>query len=96
MSASGQRRGKRIDEQCIPGDAQAWPPTNSTRPYFLIEVGGSGKRLRSAFDELRRDGLPPGWRAMVVLVIRRRSWWYLSPAARFQSLTDALQASAIA
>lgn len=85
LSHSGQRRGKRKDEAMVAGDAMAWPPNDSMLPYWLIEVGGSGKRLAVAFAELEHGGLPPGWRPLVVRFVDRKQRWYTSPDDCFEN-----------
>jgi len=90
MSASGQRRGKRIDEQMIAGDIIALSQI-PTLPHLLIEVGGIGKRLGTAFEELR-GSLAPGFVPLVVRFVARKRWHYVDEDSRFPSLAEALDA----
>lgn len=89
ISASGQRKGSRRSQDCIAGDALAFAPADSGLPHLAIEVGGVGKRLRSAFTELRAF-LPPGFAPLVVRVVRRRKRWYTDEDSRFLHIDDAL------
>jgi hypothetical protein len=90
MSASGQHKGARRDECGLAGDVVAIA-TDLALPHLLVEVGGSGKRLGTAFTELR-DSLAPGFGALVVRFVDRRSWWYVTEDDRFANVDDALDA----
>jgi hypothetical protein len=93
VSASGQRKGARRDENCLAGDIIAVAPEASGYPHCVVEVGGIGKRLGAAFDELYAGGeLPPGFVALVARCVRRRWIWYSSPDERHASLEAAVDA----
>ncbi|HEV3089985.1 MAG TPA: hypothetical protein VGX91_00930 [Candidatus Cybelea sp.] len=93
VSASGQRKGFRRDENCLAGDLLAIAPADSGYPHCIVEVGGVGKRLRAAFEELHVGGpLPAGFVAMVGRVVRRRWLWYSAPDERYTSLEELLDA----
>lgn len=94
VSASGQRRGKRREENGIPGDIIAWAPSDSRWPHLLIEVGGSGKRIAVTFAELLEHPLPAGHAAIVATCVGKRWRWYIDPDSRFGSLIEALEALA--
>ena len=91
LSASGQRRGARREENMIPGDLIALAPPEGGLPHLLIEVGGIGKRLGVAFAELR-EGLAPGFVPLVVRFVARRRWYYVDEDTRLEDLTEALTA----
>lgn len=62
--------------------------TGFGNPHLLVTVGG-GKRLATAFAELR------GWPGLSPLVMRtgyRGHWWYVGEHDRFAELVDALAA----
>ena len=92
-SASGQRRGARQGENMIAGDLIALAPVDSGFPHVIIEVGGVGKVVTAAFDELLEFPLPPGFIAMVIRFVKRKRRYYLDADSRFESLTEALEAS---
>ena len=89
-SASGQRRGARRDEKGLAGDIIALS-TVPTLPHVLVECGGVGKRLGTAFGELR-ESLAPGFVAIVVRYVDRKSWWYVDEDSRFSDIDGALDA----
>ena len=92
-SASGQRKGARRDENGIAGDLFALAAPDSGYPHVIAEIGGVGKRLRAAFDELYEGGpLPAGFAALVGRVVRRRWLWYSAADERHPSLKAALDA----
>lgn len=89
MSASGQRRGSRRDEQMLAGDLIALGSTGL--PHLLVEVGGAGKRLGVAFTELR-ECILPGFVPVVVRFVNRKRWYYVDEDDRFEDVDDALEA----
>jgi hypothetical protein len=77
----------------LAGDLIAIAPEDGGYPHCIVEIGGIGKRLRAAFDELHSGGaLPGGFVALVGRVVRRRWQWYTSPDERHLSLAAALEA----
>lgn len=92
VSASGQRKGARRNEKCIAGDLIALAPDGSGYPHVVAEIGGSGKRLRVAFAELRSEPLAAGFVPIVGRVVRRRWLWYSDVGARHATLQEALDA----
>lgn len=89
-SASGQRRGARREEMGLAGDIIALA-TLDGYPHLIIEVGGVGKRLGKAFAELR-ESLAPGFAAIVVRYVDRKSWWYVDEDTRCASIGEAIDA----
>lgn len=89
ISASGQRKGARRDENCIAGDALAFAGKPGY-PHLAVEVGGLGKRLRVAFTELRTF-LPPGFVPIVVRYVRRKARWYTDEDTSFLTLAAMLE-----
>ena len=92
VSASGQRKGARKDEKCMPGDIIALAADASGYPHVIAEIGGVGKRLGAAFGELRAEPLPAGFAPIVGRVVRRRWWWYSDVDTRHATLAEALEA----
>lgn len=87
---SGQAIAEHRQPARIPGDVFVWHPNHGG---YQIEVGGSGKRLRVEFEELRAR-LLVGFRPLVVMFtkgsgkqMKRR--YYTSEHDRFDSI-DAL------
>lgn len=91
ISASGQRRGARRQEDGIAGDVLALAPPHSGLPHLLAEVGGEKKIVTRALDELRCD-LPPGFAPIVARCIRRRWRWHVDTDSAHDTLSDALDA----
>jgi hypothetical protein len=92
VSASGQRRGKRKDENGIAGDIIAFAEVHGW-PHLLVEVGGEKKSVKAALVELRRGGLPPGFIPIVARCIGRR-WRFHGPDEKgHDALFDAIKAS---
>jgi hypothetical protein len=85
VSASGQRKGERRDEKCLAGDLIALAPTDRGFPHVIAEIGGEGKRLRAAFEELHAEPLPPNFVALVGRVVRRRWRWHVDPSSRYHN-----------
>ena len=94
ISASGQRRGKRREENGLPGDWIAFAPDDTTFPHLLGESGGVGKRLGVAFAELESDPLPPGFVAIVTRTVARKTYYYTDPDSRHSSLDECLESLA--
>lgn len=61
-------------------------------PNLVVSVGGIGKRVTVAFEELRANGLPITFAPLVVRFVYRKAWWYTSPDERFDSPDEALNA----
>jgi hypothetical protein len=59
--------------------------------FLQVEVGGVGKRLAVAFEEMRSAQLP-GAHLMVVRFVKGKRWYYVSPDDRFAVLEDAIDA----
>ncbi len=92
-SASGQRRGARQAENMIAGDLIALAPVDSGFPHVVVEVGGVGKNVTAAFNELLEYPLPAGFIALVCRFVKRKRRYYIDADNRFESLTEALEAS---
>jgi hypothetical protein len=92
VSASGQRKGARLQEKCIAGDLIALAPDGSGWPHVIAEIGGVGKRLGAAFRELRAEPLAAGFVPIVGRVVRRRWRWYSDVNTVHSSLAEALSA----
>jgi hypothetical protein len=92
VSASGQRKGARIEEEGLAGDIISLSVAPGL-PHLLVEVGGIGKRLGTAFDELRGSILP-GFVPIVVRFVHRKCWIYVDEDNRFASFSEALDALA--
>ncbi len=92
VSASGQRKGSRRGEKCIAGDLIALAPDGSGYPHVIAEIGGAGKRLRSAFQEMTTEPLAAGFIPLVGRVVKRRWLWYSDVDSRHQTLREALEA----
>lgn len=90
VSASGQQRGSRRNENGLVADVIALSTWYGT-PHFMCEVGGAGKRLAVTFAALR-EALPAGFAPLVVRFVGRKSFWYTSPRDRFTSFAAALAA----
>jgi hypothetical protein len=93
VSASGQRKGRRREERCIAGDLIAFAPADHGLPHVIAEIGGAGKRLAVTFAEMLEDPLPPGFVALIGVVVNRRWRWYSDPDSRHESLQEALDAA---
>lgn len=97
VSASGRRSGKTSEFKGAGDLIAGWPHDDARYPHLLLEVGGSGKRLRAAFAELRK-ALLPGMRPMVVRFTRYggdgriRRAIYTSEHDRHSGFGDALMA----
>lgn len=77
----------------IAGDLIAFAPVESGYPHVVAEIGGVGKVITAAFAELLEHPLPPGFIAMVIRFVKRKRRYYLDSDNRFESLTEALEAS---
>lgn len=93
VSRSGKTPAKER-EQRIRADLIAFAPRGDDchLPNLCVSVGGTGKRLRVAFAELRAGGLPLAFAPLVVTFVNRRSWWYTAEDDRHESPDDALDA----
>ncbi len=89
---SGQAIAEERKDFRIPCDALVWHPNHGG---YQIEVGGSGKRLRVEFEELRAR-LLVGFRPLVVTFAKRGKskavtrMYYTSPSDRFESIDELL------
>lgn len=94
VSASGQRKGKRREENGVSADIIAFAPADSGLPHLIVESGGAGKRLGVAFEEMLEHPLPPGFIALVARTIDRKMRWHVSAERgdSFSTLVDALDA----
>ena len=90
VSASGQRKGARIEEECLAGDIIALSTVYSL-PHLLVEVGGEKKVVCRALDELR-GSLLPGFAPLVVRFIGRKRRFNVDEDAGFDTLEEALEA----
>lgn len=90
IKASGRRGERRIGLRCVPGDLIAFAPLLGQMPHLLCEVGGVAKRFASCLAELEREGLPPGFVALVA-VCRGRRWTYATRQGRFPNLEEAVR-----
>lgn len=78
-------------------DVIALAPSTETRPHLGLEIGGSGKRLHTAFEKMRAAPQCPGMILLVVLeTIRKRRRtlrWYASEDGKrggHQSVLEAI------
>jgi len=92
ISRSGQVRGDDREHRIL-ADLIAFAPQDGGIPHLLVSIGGVGKRLRVAFEELRSLPMPPGFIPLLVRFVKRKRWYYLDEDSRFESLTEALEAS---
>ena len=76
VSASGQRKGSRRDQEGIDGDIIAFANRDRTLPHLIVEVGGRSKNVSESFREITEHGLPPGFRPMVARCMPNRRWRY--------------------
>lgn len=90
ISASGQRRGTRRAEHGLGGDVIALA-TVPGYPHLLVEVGGVGKRVGAAFQELR-GSLMPGFAPLVVRFVGRVRRAYVGEDERYDAVIDAVLA----
>jgi hypothetical protein len=90
ISASGQAKGSRRQENPIAGDLLALAPEHSGWPHLMVEVGGEGKRVARALQGLRGSGLPPGFCSLVVRFLGRRRAYYGDAQAMTTDLREAL------
>ena len=77
-------------EKCIAGDLIALARDGSGYPHVIPEIGGVGKRVRTAFAELKAEPLATGFVPIVGRVVRRRWLWYSSAKSRHETLREAL------
>lgn len=90
VSASGQRRGARREEDGIPGDILAIAVADG-QPHLMVEVGGERKRLAVTFGEMRECSLP-GFVPIVVRYVEHRAWWYADEDTRVATASELLEA----
>lgn len=94
---SGARIAADGKENGLPGDIIAVAGSAVFGlPHLLVECGGVGKRLGTAFRELQREPLPGGFVPFVATVVNRKWKYYVSPDDRFESLEDALASLRVA
>lgn len=93
-SASGRAGSAERRENRIPGDLIAFAPADTRLPHLLVECGGIGKRVGSAFAELTERPLPVGFIPLVARCVRRSWRWHIGPdrCEAFASLEEALDA----
>ena len=91
VSRSGQVRGDDREHRIL-ADLIAFAPQDGGTPHLLVSIGGVGKRLRVAFEELRSVPMPGGFACLVVRFVKRRRIIYISEDDRYDSLEDAFAA----
>jgi hypothetical protein len=77
----------------IAGDLIALAPFDSGLPHVIAEIGGVGKRLGAVFAELLEHPMPPGFIPLLVKFEKRKRKYFIDEDNRFESLTEALEAS---
>jgi hypothetical protein len=85
FSGSGQKVSDGRKANGLAGDLIALAPEHSNLPHLLAEIGGTGKRLRSAFAVLQDRPNPPGFTCVVVKCVRRKWQYFTSAGSRFDS-----------
>ena len=79
-------------EHRILADLIAFAPQDGGTPHLLVSIGGVGKRLRVAFEELRSVPMPGGFVPLVIRFVARRRLIYIDEDNRFDTLEDAFAA----
>ena len=90
IKASGRRGERRTDLRTIAADVLAFCPDDAW-PHLQLEIGGAGKRLGTAFRELRALVLP-GFVPIVVRFVERKQWLYVDEDTRVRKYDDLIAA----
>jgi hypothetical protein len=91
VSRSGQVRGDDREHRIL-ADLIAFAPQDGGTPHLLVSIGGVGKRLHVAFEELRSVAMPGGFVPILVRFVKRKRLYYISEDDRFDTLEDAFAA----
>jgi hypothetical protein len=94
FTGSGQRISAKHQEGGICGDMIALAPEHSGLPHLVAEIGGTGKRLGTAFAALTARPLLGGFVPVVARCVARSWIYYTAPGSRhnhFSAFIDALK-----